>query len=384
MDERSSNNGKSEGKGKAPSSKDLHEQISCPNEGTIIFEEENLPETKDAEGKEITESSSKDTQENIHPSLPADTIVFSPLDQDVVSEDVNEQMPNCNDGTVIVQERKEVEGTSDAKGKEIAEGSISNEQENVLQEQISELVSGLTKVDVVVTQMNDGCVDKILRITYPCGFCTKMFPSAQALGGHQNIPREEREVSKRRKKSGEPNLSNPSPTPMYTNFNLYFNRESHTTPPPSVPKPRGSTQYPLGYFGRSMTMSFNDRQFPYYDRPRLIGPYQRSSGNVNNAGGNLNSVGLLGGQQGNGRGSGSFSTLGRMLTGNSNTGGFEAASTSTGRGNNTVGLYPGGNNENQDPVRCGDGIIDLLSRVGMGNGADEEGDGDHGDNETES
>nr|GEX10155.1 hypothetical protein [Tanacetum cinerariifolium] len=58
MDGRSSNNGKSEGKGKAPSSEDLDEQISCPNEGTIIFEEENIPETKDEEGKEIAESSS--------------------------------------------------------------------------------------------------------------------------------------------------------------------------------------------------------------------------------------------------------------------------------------------------------------------------------------
>ncbi|GJW60567.1 hypothetical protein Tco_0109902 [Tanacetum coccineum] len=203
----------------------------------------------------LTESSSKDTQENIHPGLPVDTIVFSPPYHDVVSEDVNEQMPNCNDGTVIVQERKEVEMTSDAKGKEIAEGSTSNEQENILQDQISEIVSGLPKV-VSEHQM---------EITIQWGHA----------------------------------------------FNL---------------------------------------------------------------------AGI-----GNDRGIGSFSTLCQMLTGNSHTGGFEAASTSTGRGNNTVGLYQGGNNENQDPVRSGDGTIDLLSRVGLGSGAYEEGDGDHGDdNETES
>ncbi|GKA09326.1 hypothetical protein Tco_0688657, partial [Tanacetum coccineum] len=243
----------------------------------------------------------KDTQENIHPGLPTDTMVLSPPNHDAVSEDVNEQIPNCNDGTVIVQERKEVEMTSDAKGKEIAEGSTSNEQENILQDQISEIVYGLPK-------------------------------------GRE--------------------------------------RESLTTPPPSVPNPRGS-------------------------------PLPLSGGNVNNASGNLNSVGLLGGQLGgfralngnnnsvghafnlagigNGRGIGSFSTLCRMLTRNSHTGGFKAASTSTGRGNNTVGLYQGGNNENQDLVRSGDGTIDLLSRVGLGSGAYEEGNGDHGDdNETES
>ncbi|PWA46452.1 hypothetical protein CTI12_AA508900 [Artemisia annua] len=121
MDGKSSNNGESEGKGKAASSEDLQEKISSPNEGTIIFEEANLPETTDAKGKEIAESSSQD-KENIHPIVPADTIVFSPPDHDVVFEDVNEQMPNCDEGTIVVQESKEIEMTSNGKGKEIAEG----------------------------------------------------------------------------------------------------------------------------------------------------------------------------------------------------------------------------------------------------------------------
>ncbi|PWA70688.1 CCR4-NOT transcription complex subunit 1 [Artemisia annua] len=62
-----------------------------------------------------------------------------------------------------------------------------------------------------------------------------------------------------------------------------------------------------------------------------------------------------------GRGSGS-STLGRMLTGNCHSGGFVAASTSTGRGNNTVGLSQGGSNENQDPGRR---CEMLLNQLGM-------------------
>ena len=71
-----------------------------------------------------------------------------------------------------------------------------------------------------------------------------------------------------------------------------------------------------------------------------------------------------------GRGSGS-SILGRILTGNCHASGFEAASTSTDRGNNTVGVSQGGSNETQDPVTSGDGTIDLLSMVGMGSGEDE-------------
>ncbi|PWA87022.1 Zinc finger, C2H2 [Artemisia annua] len=321
MDGKISNIRESEGKGKAPSSKDLQEQISSPNEGPIIFEDANLPETKDAKGKEIAESSSKDKQENNHPIVPAHTIVFSLADHDVVSEDVNEQMPHCNEGTIIIQEIKEVQMTR----KEIAEGSTSNAQENILQEQISELVSGLPK----------------------------------ALGGHQNSHREERALAKKRKRSEEPNLSNSYPTaPLYTDYNLPFNRESLASPSLPSLNPRGNTQYPLGFFGRSLTMSFNDKQLSSYDRLRMTGPYQRSSGNVNNAGGYLNSVGLLGGQLGG------F----QAQNGNSHAGGFEAASTSTGRG--TVGLSHGGSNENQDLVRSGDGTVDLLSRVGMGSGED--------------
>ena len=73
----------------------------------------------------------------------------------------------------------------------------------------------------------------------------------------------------------------------------------------------------------------------------------------------VHSISIVGG-----RGSGS-SIIARMLTGNSHDGGFEAASTSsTGRGNNTIGLSQGGSNENQDPVTSGDGTIDLLSRLG--------------------
>ncbi|PWA50998.1 hypothetical protein CTI12_AA468500 [Artemisia annua] len=85
-------------------------------------------------------------------------------------------------------------------------------------------------------------------------------------------------------------------------------RESLASPPLPSPNPRG-TQYPLGYFGRSLlTTSFNDRQLSSYDRTDSY----------------------------------------------------------------------------QDPVRSADGTVDLLARVGMGSGEDEENDGDNGDNKTES
>ena len=64
-----------------------------------------------------------------------------------------------------------------------------------------------------------------------------------------------------------------------------------------------------------------------------------------------------------GRRSGS-STLGRMLTGNCLDGGFETASTSTGRGNNTVCLSHGGSNENQYPVTRG--MVLLIFFHGLG------------------
>ncbi|GKA09328.1 hypothetical protein Tco_0688659 [Tanacetum coccineum] len=243
MDGRSSNNGKSEGKGKAPSSEDLHEQIMCPNEVQSFMRRKIFQRPRMRKGKrlqmlgfnKLAESSSKDTQENIHPGLPVDTIVFSPPDHDVVSEDVNEQMPNCNDGTVIVQERKEVEMTSDAKGKEIAEGSTSNEQENMITGSNSKIVSEPTK-------------------------------------------------------------------------------ESLTTPPPSVPNPHGSPIPLRVYVGVGPDYEINT------SNPIVVSEHQMEI--TIQWGHAFNLAGI-----GNDRGIGSFSTLCQMLTGNSHTGGFEAAST---------------------------------------------------------
>ncbi|PWA51681.1 hypothetical protein CTI12_AA461980 [Artemisia annua] len=75
--------------------KEMDDTIEKNQNNTSVVQENkdaNLPESHCAKGKKIAKSSSQD-KENIHPIVPADTIVFSPPDHDVVSEDVNEQMP---------------------------------------------------------------------------------------------------------------------------------------------------------------------------------------------------------------------------------------------------------------------------------------------------
>ncbi|KAL7611185.1 hypothetical protein Lser_V15G09958 [Lactuca serriola] len=350
MEGKCSNKGEWEGKGKAISSDDV-------DQGTIISAKKKGSENKYSKGKEMAEgSSSWDSQEKIPEGHPSPVAVPDPVVENIVSEHASS-------------------------------ANVSS-------------LPPVSEVSPLVPKMN---------IDFPCRYCTRRFPSAQGLGGHQNSHKKEREHSKRQRMHGYMPHSSSSlvDAPIYPDYSIFSNgvslgypqlplrqANSFTLARPSSHSqghPYSSslpfspnTKYPqltsglnVGEFGQPSNMWFNCSQLSGYDRFITIGAHPGNNDNDNQTSGNtrsdFNSLGMEHNEGG--------SLAGGILTVKENNclvaSGFEAGGTCSGD-RNFLGLSQGEStvsHEIQDTIKEyeeeeSDGTIDLLSRVGMCNTED--------------
>ncbi|KAJ9549687.1 hypothetical protein OSB04_022230 [Centaurea solstitialis] len=347
---------------------------------------------------------------------------------DTSDEDVQELEFFPNEGTRILEEEGNGSENKVPEKEPILEGSSSDALENSPQDQPSPRGA---KGDPLVSQVDEGSTEERPRTrSYSCRYCTKLFSSAQALGGHQNSHKHEREFAKRQRLHAQgctpynygrlPNSLTLGLPPLPS-----YNPNNFTRPPlgfpyssmtgfPNTQYPRSTTELPLGHFGLSSGMLFRNTQLP--ERCRITNPY---IGNDNHTGGCFNSMGIAGGREGGMLGSflgphginnrsmwSDFNSMGMVGggEGGSNTqglvdensrlrddDGFEALGTSSDNLFRTLfGVSQGEINvldELQDTVVDvsgeGDGTIDLLSRVGMDSGIDGESNGGGSNGEME-
>nr|XP_043639913.1 uncharacterized protein LOC122611027 [Erigeron canadensis] len=158
---------------------------------------------------------------------------------------------------------------------------------------------------------------------YSCRQCDLLFPSAQALGGHQNGHRNVRDYAKRLKRNEGIALSYGDYPYSAIGYHPQLGNPFSKPAVPNIQNPRSTTEFTVR---RQSSVMFNSTQFSVYGRPER-NPH---SGNYGNSIGSAdNSTGIVGGRGSIGR-TDDVGLLRSYENSCISAGAFEAAGTSAG------------------------------------------------------